>query len=92
MRDRQKRYNERLINNIMRSENPEQMMRYFRYRKIIDDHGYITKSIIKKEFGVSDTTAKKYLSDLRNVSEKNKLGMYDLPHNTKLKMAVIEML
>jgi len=91
-RDRQMEYNSGLISRIMSMDNPAQILRWFRYRKIEKRDGWITKRSLKSEFGdLGDTTIKKYLSELEPRDEK-KPRTYRFPHRAKLKLNAIEML
>jgi hypothetical protein len=92
IRDAQKDYNNKLICKIMNCENPERMIRYFRYRKLQERDCYITKRSLLREFGVKDTTVKKYLQELDKINGDKKPGVYKLPHKAKLEMSAIEML
>lgn len=92
LRNKQKTYNNDLISAIMNSDEPGKVLRMFRYRRIMEAHGVITKVSLLKEFGkITERTAKVYLSELEPVNKK-KPRSYKLPHRSKLVIAVIEKL
>jgi hypothetical protein len=75
----------------MNSGKPDKIMRYFRYRKLMEMYGAITKKTLLAEFGrLSPSTLKKYVGELEPMNEK-KPRSYRLSHKAKLELSVIEL-